>query len=221
MWGLNKPQFIQFYDGLLKPAEGDVRDIPLREAVAGLPIPRQYSVRWSPDAIELLARTGAKNRARQDVRGFSAATALAIVLNDCGLGFRPNRTPADGVEIYVEPIGDRKDLWAVGWPLQQQPSKAAPKLFTLTPIELDQVNLSDLLTTVTELTDIPILVDYHEIEQKKIDLDKLTVSFKKGQATWIRVLKNTVVPKKLIADVWQDEAGKTFVWITFNRPGRE
>jgi len=220
MWGLTKAQFNQFYDNLLKPAEKDARDIPVRQAVSELPIPAQYSVRWTQAANELLKRPGARTRARQDVRGFSAATALAVALNDCGLGFRPNRTPTGGLEISIEPLGECKDQWPVGWPMQQQRLKAAPKFFALTSIELNQVNLTDLLPTITELTDIPILIDYHEIEQKKIDLDKTTVSFKKGQATWSRALKNMVVPKKLSPEIWQDEAGKTFVWLTTNRPGR-
>ena len=220
MWGLSKAQFTQVYDSLLKPVESELADLPLADAVAKLPLPKQYPVRFSQAARTLLEQNGAKNRSRQDVRGFTAATALAIMLNDCHLGYRPNRTPADGLELLVEPLGQRQDFWPVGWPLQKQRFKAAPKLFAMTPIELNQVELTDLLPTVAELTDTPVMLDYYEIEQKNIDLSKLTVSFKRAQTSWSVALKNMVVPKKLSREIWQDEAGRAFVWITTNRPGR-
>ncbi len=220
MWGLSKEQFAKLYDSLQKPVEAELLDLPLTEAVPKLPLPKPYPVRFSQAATTLLEQTGAKNRVRQDVRGFSAATALAIMLNDCRLGYRPNRTPAGGLELLVEPLGQRQDLWPIGWPLQKQRIKAAPKLFAMTPIELNQVELTDLLATVAELTETPVMLDYFEIEQKNIDLSKLTVSFKRAETSWSVALKNVVVPKKLSREIWQDEAGRAFVWITTNRPGR-
>jgi hypothetical protein len=154
------------------------------------------------------------------VRGFTSATALAILLNDCSLGFRPNRTPADGLELLVEPLEQRKDQWPVGWKLQKQRLKAAPKLFAMSPIELDQVPLTDLLSTVAELTETPVMLDNYEIEKAKIDLSKIDVSFKRASTSWSVALKTMVIPKKLSREIWQDEAGRAFVWITTNRPGR-
>lgn len=220
MWGLTKEQFNKFYDSLVKPVELELLDQPITEAVAKLPLPKQYPVRFTPAATTAITQAGARNRVRQEVKGFSAATALAIILNDCRLGFRPNRTPTDGMEIVIEPLGQKAELWPIGWPLQQQRIKAAPKFFAMTPIELNQVQLTDLLPTVAELTETPIMVDYYEIEQKNIDLSKLTVSFKRAETSWSVALKTMVVAKKLSREVWQDEAGRAFVWITTNRPGR-
>lgn len=220
MWGLSKEQFNRVYDSLVKPVEVETSGQRLSDAVARLPIPAQYPVRFSPAATALMTQAGAKTQVRQDVRGFSSATALAIMLNDCGLGYRPNRTPAGGLELLVEPIGQRQDLWPIGWPLQKPRIKAAPKLFAMTPIELKDVQLTDLLVTVAELTETPVMIDYHEIEQKKIDLSQLTVSQKRTETSWSVALKNMVIPKRLSREIWQDEAGRPFVWITTNRPGR-
>jgi len=220
MWGLSKEQFTKLYDSLLKPVEAEVIDLPLSEAIARLPLPKQLPVRFNQAATAAVGAGPSKGRVRQDVRGFTAATALAIMLNDCRLGFRPSRTPADGLELLVEPLGQRQDLWPIGWPLKQQRIKAAPKLFAMTPIELNQVQLADLLPTVAELTETPVMLDYYEIELKNIDLSKLTVSFKRAETSWSVALKTMVIPKKLSREIWQDEAGRTFVWITTNRPGR-
>lgn len=216
LWGLTRDQFSKIYDSLVKPVEADVVGLLPSEAIAKLPFPKQYPVRISQAAMS----AAAKGRVRQDIRGFSVATALAILLNDCNLGFRPNRTPADGLELLVEPLGQRQDLWPIGWPLKQQRIKAAPKLFAMTPIELNQVQLVDLLSTVSELTETPVVIDHYEIEQKKIDLDKITVSFKRADTSWSVALKTMVVAKKLSREIWQDEAGRAFVLITTNRPGR-
>ena len=220
-WGLTKEQFAALYDSLLKPLDAEVSGLAITDALLKLPLPPKNPVRFSAEATRTLSQAGANNRSRQELRGFTAATALAILLNDCGLGFRPNRTSSGNIELLVEPLGQSQHLWPVGWPMQKPPLKAAPKFYAMTPIELDQVALDDLLTTVSELTETPILIDYYEIGQKHIDLSKLTVSFKRQSATsWSIALKTVVVPKKLSREVWQDEAGRAFVWITTNRPGR-
>ena len=219
LWGLSKDQFARMYDSLGKTVDAELAGLPLREAVAKLPLPEQHPLRWSQVATEMLAKRAARATVRQEVKGFSAATALAIALNDCGLGFRPNRTSAGGLELLIEPLGQRDDYWPVGWPLQQQRFKVAPKFFTMTTIELDQVELSDVFLAVSELSETPVLVDYAELDAKGIDPTKLKVSFKRGRTSWSVALKQMVVPQKLSRQIWQDEAGRAFVWITTNRPG--
>ncbi len=219
LWGLSKEQFGRLYDSLGITVDVELAGLPLREAVSKLPLAEKSPVRWSQAATEALTKQGARTTVRQEVKGFSAATALAIALNDCGLGFRPNRTPAGGLELLVEPLGQRDDYWPVGWPLQQQRLKAAPKFFTMTTIELDQVELSDVFLAVSELSEIPVLVDYAELDAKGIDPAKLKVSFKRGRTSWSAALRQMVGPQKLSRQIWQDEAGRAFVWITTNRPG--
>lgn len=220
MWGLSKEQFTALYEALVKPANAEYRDLPLTEAIAKLPLPKEYPVRLSQAALAVLKAPGAKSRVRQEVKGFSVATALAIMLNDCKLGFRPNRTPEGGLELLVEPIGTKQTLWNIGWPLQKQRIKAAPKFFAMTLIELDNVSLADLLPTVAELTETPVMLDYYEIEEKNIDFPSLKVSVKRTQTSWSVALKSAVVTRKLSREIWQDEAGRAFVWITTVRPGR-
>ena len=219
LWGLTKEQFARLYDSLGKTANAELTGLPIREAVSKLPLPDESPLRWSQAATETLTKRTTRATVRQEVKGFSAATALAIALNDCGLGFRPNRTPAGGLELLIEPLGQRDDSWPVGWPLQQLRLKAAPKFFTMTTIELDQVELSEIILAVSELAETPVLIDYAELDAKGIDPAKLKISFKRGRTSWSVALKQMVVPKKLSRQIWQDESGRAFVWITTNRPG--
>lgn len=219
LWGLSKDQFTRIYDGLNRVVDVELIDQPIREAVSKLPLPEQYPVRWGQAAADSIARRMSGATVRQEIKGFSAATALAIALNDCGLGFRPNRTPTGGLELLIEPLGKRDDHWPVGWPLQQQRFKAAPKFFAMTTIELDQVTLADVLLAVTELSETPVLVDHAELDKKGIDPAQLKVSFKRGRTSWSVALKQMVIPQKLSREIWQDEAGRAFVWITVFHPG--
>ncbi len=219
LWGLTKEQFARVYDSLGKVVETSVMGLPLREAIAKLPLPEQYPLKWSQAASDSLKTRESRSSVRQELKGFSCATALALALNDCGLGFRPNRTPSGGLELLVEPLGQRDDFWPVGWPLQQPRIKAAPKFFAMTTIELDQVELSDVLFAVAELSETAVMIDYRELDKKNIDLTQLKVSFKRGQSSWSVALKQIVGQQKLSRQIWQDEAGRVFVWITTSRPG--
>ncbi len=220
LWGLTREQFTLIYDGLIKPVEFDTEEMPLRQMVANLSLPPQYPLRWSADATAELARLGDRTKVRQQLKGFSTATALAVVLNDLRLGFRPNRTPSGEIELLVEPRNSKQEPWPIGWPLQRQNVKAAPKFFVMVPIVLSDVELSDVINGISKASETPILIDYAELDAKKIDLEKIKVSFPRKTTNWSIALSRMIVPQRLTQELWQDEAGRAFVLITTTRAGR-
>ena len=220
LWGLSEDQFATLFDGLLRKVDFETENLPLKHAVTKLPLPSEFSVRWNSEAVELLTKQGDKARVRQELKGFSAALALALSLSDNGFGFRPNRTPSGVIELLIEPRNAKLEQWPIGWPVQRATFKAAPKLYAMVPIELSDVELSDVLNAISELAEVPILIDYAELEAKQIDLEKIKVSFPRKMTTWSLALRQLVVPKRLTREVWQDEAGRVFVWITTTRAGR-
>ena len=220
LWGLSEDQFASLFDGLLKKVDFETENLPLKQAVTKLPLPAEFPVRWNSEAVELLAKQGDKARVRQELKGFSAALALALSLSDNGFGFRPNRTPSGVIELLIEPRNTKLEQWPIGWPVQRATFKAAPKLYAMAPIELSDVELSDVLIAISELAETPILIDYAELDAKQIDLEKIKVSFPRKMTTWSLALRQLVVPKRLTRELWQDEAGRVFVWITTTRAGR-
>ena len=220
LWGMSEEQFATLFDGLLKPVEFETVDLPLKEAVTRLPIPAEFPLRWSSDATQLLAKRGDQAKVRQELKGFSTGLTAALALSDFGLGFRPNRTPSGVIELVIEPKNAKLNQWPIGWPLQLPTFKAAPKLYEQVPIELTDVELSDVITAIEELSETPILIDYGELDARKIDLEKIKVSFPRKMSTWSLVLRDLVIPKRLTRELWQDEQGRTFVWITTTRAGR-
>lgn len=221
LWGLTKLQFTEVFDGMLKPVGFETHEQPLAQMTAKLPLPSQMSLRWSPEAKAVLTRRGDRTKLKVELKGLSAATALAVALNENGLGFRPNRTPSGEIELLIEPKLSNVEQWPIGWPLQIQRFKALPKFFAMVPIELtDPVELADVINAVSKLTDTMILVDYAELEAKKIDLDKIKVTYPPKKTNWDVALKSMVMSQKLAQEIWQDEAGNAFVWITSIRSAR-
>ncbi len=214
LWGLTKDQFSNFFDGLSIPIQLETEGKPLAELVAKLPFSKPIPLHWTADASELLARRGERTKIRHELNGFSIGQVLSISLGENGLGFRPQRTPNGDIELLIEPKTPKHEQWPVGWPVQQRTSKAVPKLYAMVPIELSDVELSDVISAVSKLSQTPVLVDYAELDASQIDVEKIRVSFPRKITTWSIVLSRIVVPQKLTREYWQDEAGHVFVWIT-------
>jgi hypothetical protein len=215
LWGLSKTQFEALYLALSERLEDELQGMTLDQALTALRLPAAYPVRWSVAAREHAAKLGERRTVRQSVAGFSKATALAIALNDRGLGFRPNRTPGGTLEVVIEPqSADRFELWPVGWPLRQQAPTLMPGLFVMTNIELKQESLADVLEAAADLTDAPILLNYSELDRRQVDVSALKASHPLKKTTWSLALRAILVPQKLNREYWQDESGRAFVWIT-------
>ena len=220
LWGMTDEQFASLYDKILQPIDFTTEDLPLKELISKLPLPPEFPLRWSSDASDRLKQRGDRTRIRQELKGFSTALVLALALNENELGFRPNRTPSGAIELLVEPRNAKSDQWPIGWPVQKQTFKAAPKLYAMVPIELSDVELSDVISAISELSETPILIDYVELDAKQIDLEKIKVSFPRKMTSWGLALRQMVVPQRLTREFWQDEAGRVFVWITTTKAGR-
>jgi len=219
LWGLSKEQFERLFDSLNRELSVELKAMSAKDAVTQLSLPDEFPVRWSQSALDRLRQKELSVAIRQELKGFSVGTAMAIGLNDVGFGYRPNRTPAGGVEIVIEPQGTRNDLWPIGWPLQQPRLVAAPGLFSMSVIELPESDLGSVLTVVSKKAKIPVLVDHFQLDLHEIDLSQITVSLGQMKNSWAVALNRVVVPQKLTREIWQDEAGKTFVWITTTRSG--
>lgn len=218
LWGLTKTQFGGIYAALSAKVEDEVEGLTLPEALAALKLPRSYPVRITTAAEKWASSS---EPVRQKYRGLSQGTALSILLNEYGLGFRPLRTPAGQVELAVEPLTNREDVWPAGWPFADSRQETAPKLFELIKIELQDVEFTDVLDAVAEVTGVPILVDDRALADAGIDLDSLRVTYPRRQASWSVALRGLTFQHRLSRDLRIDEQGQPFVWITTLTVGRK
>ena len=217
LWGLDKDQFADVFAALAVKQEAEVEGQALGAALARL-APEKYPVRLTAAAKTLLG--GEQATVRQEVAGIGKGTALAIVLNDYGLGYRPLRTPAGTIELAVDPLTVATDAWPIGWDLKETRLKTAPKLYEMVPVELNDVKFTDLMHAISLKSEVPVFVDQARIAGQGIDLDELRVTYPSRRTSWSLLLKSATNPHKLTRRLKIDERGKPLVWITVFEPGR-
>jgi hypothetical protein len=219
LWGLNEAQFAEVYEALGKTVADDVKGLRLRAAVAKVSLPATLPLRFSTDADEwLVSEMPETVPVRQEVKGFSKGTALAMLLNDYGLGFRPLRKPAGTLELLVEPLRKTQQVWPVGWEPKEPLPKTAPALYEVVPIELDDVPLADVLNAVSVQSKVPIRFDHYRIEAFGVDPATARVSYPSRKTSLSILLRDLVGRHRLLRNVKIDEQGQAFLWITPNIP---
>jgi hypothetical protein len=211
-WGLTKGNFTELFTGLAAPQEANSAGRTLTEALSELGLPAQYKVALSAGATKSLADRSAP--VRQSTVGVSKGCALAILLSEYSLGFRPRRQGDGVIELQIATPAEASDLWPIGWPLQASNPQTAPKYFALTKIALKDETLDQVLAVVPDLAGLPIMIDYRGLAAKNIDLSKVKVSHPSRQTTWSLAMKQLTFPAKAQPNLVIDEAGKPFVWVT-------
>ena len=214
-FGLSPKQFKQVFVALTPALETEVQGHTLDEALTLLPLPDDFPLHLSVAAKEL-TQQDRDAKCSQRLEGLSLGTALAALLNDFGLGFRPWRTPAGSIELRVDPLAEGRDRWPVGWELSEDVSRLqlAREFFRLRVIEFHDKPLPEVFRLASSDSGLPIVVDTYSIRQEGIDLSGLRVEFPRRQASWSLVLRAATNPHKLTRRLRLDETGRPFVWIT-------
>jgi hypothetical protein len=215
LWGLSNDQFDALFRALGNPVEQEVGDQPLDEALRGLALPEKYPFRLSYAARQVVA-TAPRTKSHLQLRGFSQGTALALLLSQYGLGFRPERSAAGKIELVALPADDSQSLWPTGWEHLEgtSPVSIAPKLFQQTLVELKDQKLGDVLEAIGQKTNTPVLLDYAKIEARGLDVNSVSVTVEKRRYAWASLLTRITSPSFLSIKICCDEARKPFVWVT-------
>ena len=214
VWGLTRSQFGALHAALSEVLEAEVEDKEFIFAIDSFGLPKEFPLRFSGAAGKWLQGGGARIKVRQELQGVSKGTALAVLLNEQSLGFRPRRLPSGSIELSVVALSDAADVWPVGWPLRTTRIATSPKLFAFTPVNLEEIELDAVLGAVAESIETPILIDYGGLNAAKVDLSKIKVSHTAERTTWGLALRALVFKAKARPDLWIDEAGKPLIWIT-------
>jgi hypothetical protein len=215
LWGLSKDQFEELFRSMAVLVPREVADLSFDEAARSLGLPPDHPLQMSSSADRVLDATRHR-RGRLQLKGFARGTALAMLLSQYGLGFRPNRTPEGTIELQAVAADSSARLWPIGWdpPDGTYPAKFAPKLFNQTTVELKDQKLMDVLEAVAEKTGTPIRIDYAKVEPRGLDLENLPVSVRHGRMTWSTLIERVTNPSFLVPKIRTDEANNPFVWIT-------
>lgn len=214
VWGLTKEQFGVIYAALKRPLTSEPKDMELTKAVALFELPKDQPLKFSPEAARLLKAQGERTVGSQQLQGISQGTALAVLLAEHGLGFRPRRLPDGAIELTVVPLGEKGDVWPVGWPRERELPETAPALFEFKTIDLADEPLDEVLEAVAPAIKLPILVDLAGLAAKEITLSQVLITHPRKRTTWTQALTTFTFKAKAKFEVLIDEAGKPFLWVT-------
>ena len=215
-WGLNKSQFGRLIKDLAEPVKEIREGDDLEGSVKRLQTGSRYNLRYSTSARQWINSHAALKVVRQNIVSLSRGTALACLLNDAGLGFRPLRTPSGTIELVIEERGSVEKLWPVGWEIPKDRSRyrTAPKLFELLPVELNDVPYLDVIQAISLKTQLPVVMDYYNIETRSdMKIDKLKVSYPSRKVSWLQVLRGISSPNRLSVELMVDERDRPFIHV--------
>jgi hypothetical protein len=214
VWGLTKEQFGVIHTALKKPLSAETKDVEITKAVGLFDMPKDHPVRFSSEAVARLKERGGQLKVSQSLQGVSQGTALAVLLAEQGLGFRPRRLPDSTIELTVFPLEEKSNVWPVGWPRENNVPDTCPELFHFKNVELDEEPLDEILEAVAGVIKVPILIDRQGLTAKGVDLAQVKITYPRKRTTWSEALKSFTYKAKCKPEVLIDEAGKPFIWIT-------
>lgn len=212
IWGLSQTQFEAIFEALAKPLEADLSGKTLDECLTAIPAPEKYPYRWTLEGTE--ARKNDDKQLKfpewQRTQGMSQGAALAIVLRHFGYGFWPSRTPQGAIELAIEPIQKGRNLWPLGWELQQSPDFVFGKFLKITEVNLVQVPLLDVAQAISVQTETSVVFDTYNIRKVGIELDKTKIDHPPRKRNWSLILTAALSQHKMTHDLRVDEAGRGF-----------
>jgi hypothetical protein len=220
LWGLNSQQFAKVYNSLSVEFKDEVGEQDLQLALIKLEPAAGPSLRMTPEAKDWLKLQPAPVLARQEVKGLSKGSALAIVLKDYRLGLYPTRTPSGLVELLVKPLSTNEKAWPLGWDLKLSRTRTAPLLFKLFPVNLKDMAITELMGIVADKTKVPVFFDHDAISSAEIDLAELTVTIPERKSTLFRAVQTATARNHLIQQLLIDELGQPFLYVTTSAAAR-
>ncbi|MBI5759410.1 MAG: hypothetical protein HZA46_12900 [Planctomycetales bacterium] len=214
VWGLSSDQFERLFRSLTPPVREELQGEPLAEAIAAFDLPREFPLNFSDAAAARIEAAGATAKVRHPFKGIANGTALAALLNEWGLGFRPQRSKTGSLQLTIVTLQEANDVWPVGWPLTKKGAETAPVMFKLLPIELDEIELQAVLESVADVAKIPVLMDHHAMQAQRIDPARVKVSHPRRHVSYNTMLKTVTGMTRLQHDIRIDESGRPLIWVS-------
>ena len=213
-WGLSEEEFQKLTTVFSEPIEGTVELSSPVVTLNAIGIPGGMKVRFTDAAYDISLRDRPETAPKMlDLTGFAKGSAIAVVLSQYGLGFRPVVTRTGVVDIEVDAGNEASNLWPVGWKTREATVDVLPAWLKAIPIETEEAELSTLLNAVAEKLSVPLFVSTQALASEKIDLEKILYT-RNEKLSPFRLLSSIGEKYELGFDIRADEAGKLFLWGT-------
>jgi len=215
LWGMTDEQLLELTRLLAEPVHGAVEIQSPLITVESLGLPPNVRLTFA-DAAREKSLAGRPSFAPEtiDLDGYSKGTAVAIVLAQYGLGFRPRRIAANSYEIEIDGGDESDNLWPAGWKTQETTAVTLPVYLKSIPVDVEDAEVSQLLQVVSDRLKIPVYRSSFALTSAGRDLDTLTYTRKNDKVSPSRLLTSIGDKLQLGFDVRVDEGGKLFLWAT-------
>ena len=210
LWGLTREQFDSVFEPLATPLKIEPKGMSVQEAVASIALPKDLPIKWTAEAKE---RVAVADPVERDLQLYGRGAALAILLNDAGLGFLPERQPDGSMALLVTKTM-KEPLWPIGWQPKLSLAKTIPNFYKRIDVSLPKVKLTRVFSAVSASTKVPIFVDHFAIKAKGQQFDKMMVEIKPTKMSWYAVMRKVTVKNRMNFDIRIDELGKPFIWVS-------
>ena len=214
-WGLSPDQFREVTQLLAQPV---TESIELRSsvlAIEAIGLPGNMRMLFTDASRSLaLGRQPASLPESLELQGFSKGTAIAIVLAQYGLGFRPKPVGPGRYDLEIDRGDETSNLWPVGWKPEQSYSEILPAYLKAIPLDVEDVEVDKLIGAVAEKLQLPFYTSNFVLHASKLNLSELKYTRKNVRISPFRLLTAVGDKLELGFDVRVDEAGKMFLWVT-------
>lgn len=199
---------------LAKPLDFNTQDQPLAETLGAVRELTGLNFSASPAVIAQVKMLKAKD----ELNGYGAGTAMAILLRAHGFIVVPKREVGGVVNLHVLPMGASDDAWPISQPLKRSPADTCPVLFQFIEVEINRTPLEKALSAIGPRLNTPIFFDHYKIAKDNIDTN-VDVRFPKDKTFYKKILDHILYQALLSVDLEVDESGKPFLWITSAKRG--
>ena len=214
-WGLTDDQFKDVVQLLAAPVENPVELQSSILAIESIGLPGNMKMKFTDAARE--QALGKKPESALDtieLKGFTKGSAIAIVLAQYGLGFRPRYISPGRFDIEIDRGNESSNMWPVGWKPEQSFSEILPTYFRAIPLDVEDVTINALVGAISEKIAVPHFHSASALNANGLDITTLKYTRKNDRISPARLLTAIGDKMHLGFDVRVDEAGKMFLWMT-------
>jgi hypothetical protein len=214
-WGLTDDQFKEVVQLLATPVENPVELQSSVLAIESIGLPASMKMKFTDAAREQTQGKRTSSALEKiELQGFTKGSAIAIVLSQYGLGFRPRYIAPGRFDIEIDRGDESSNMWPVGWKPEQSFSEILPAYFRAIPLDVEDVNINALVGAISEKIVVPHFSSAHALKVKGLDIEALKYTRKNDRISPARLLTAIGDKMHLGFDIRVDEAGKMFLWIT-------
>ena len=214
-WGLTDEQFQEVTRLLGAPVENPVELQSSILAVESVGLPANMRMKFTEAARQqALAQRPESAPDTIELQGLTKGSAIAIVLAQYGLGFRPRYVAPGQYDMEIDRGHESNNLWPIGWKPAQSFSEILPTYLRAIPLDVEDVEVSALVGAISEKIGVSHFSSAYALTAKGLDINTLRYTRKDDRISPVRLLTAVGDKLELGFDVRVDEAGKLFLWVT-------